>query len=148
MSSLRAESFAERILAAQALGFLAPRAPADRLIEALKSEQHAAVRLYLVDAIGMHGEAAGRVDWPAFLEGEKDRDVRRHVSYVREREGRPVDPGLVEQLKSWDASTIDSAVVGQAAPDFELTSAQGERVKLSDFRGVSAVVLIFIYGDT
>ncbi len=148
LEALRAEDVAQRILASQALGYLAPRAPAERLIEALRGEPHAAVRLYLVDAIGMHGEGAGHVDWDAFLEREKDRDVRRHVSYVREREGRAVEPWIVEQLTSWDPSDISTAVVDQPAPDFEVTSAQGERVKLSDYRGRSAVVLVFIYGDT
>jgi len=137
-----------RVFAAQTLGFLAPDAPADKLVELLKSEPDRTVRLYLVDAIGMHGAAANSVDWDAFLRSEKDRDVKRHVSYVQERDGKPVDPDVIEQLKTWDASTIASAVVGQPAPDFTLKSVPGATVKLSDYRGKQAVVLVFIYGDT
>jgi peroxiredoxin len=33
--------------------------------------------------------------------------------------------------------------VGDTAPDFELQSTQGEKVKLSDFRGQKNVVLAF-----
>ncbi|HVN83623.1 MAG TPA: peroxiredoxin [Candidatus Binatia bacterium] len=37
--------------------------------------------------------------------------------------------------------------VGQPAPDFELTDAQGKRVRLADFRGKRAVVLYFYPKD-
>ncbi|MEY4714593.1 MAG: hypothetical protein RIQ37_923 [Actinomycetota bacterium] len=36
-----------------------------------------------------------------------------------------------------------SAEVGELAPDFELSNQHGETVKLSDFRGKKAVVLVF-----
>ena len=36
-----------------------------------------------------------------------------------------------------------SAEVGELAPDFELVNQHGETVKLSDFRGQKAVVLVF-----
>jgi peroxiredoxin len=34
------------------------------------------------------------------------------------------------------------------APDFLLSSAQGESLRLSDYREEKAVVLVFVYGDT
>lgn len=36
-----------------------------------------------------------------------------------------------------------SAEIGELAPDFELSNQHGETVKLSDFRGKKAVVLVF-----
>lgn len=36
-----------------------------------------------------------------------------------------------------------SAEIGELAPDFELSNQHGEAVKLSDFRGKKAVVLVF-----
>ncbi|MEY4060837.1 MAG: hypothetical protein RLZZ258_1435 [Actinomycetota bacterium] len=36
-----------------------------------------------------------------------------------------------------------SLIIGDAAPDFELVNQHGETVKLSDFRGVKPVVLVF-----
>lgn len=38
--------------------------------------------------------------------------------------------------------------VGEAAPDFTAEDERGERVTLSDFRGRSAVVLVFYPGDS
>ena len=57
-------------------------------------------------------------------------------------------PAVVETLKRWNPATIDSAIIGKRAPDFELTSATGETIRLSRFRGKKAVVLVFVYGDT
>ena len=39
----------------------------------------------------------------------------------------------------------DTVPVGSQAPDFSLTSIQGEQVKLSDYRG-HKVVLVFLRG--
>jgi hypothetical protein len=82
------------------------------------------------------------------LEAEADRDVRKHIGYAIERNGEPIAASVVKQLLAWDPQTIDSAVVGQPAPDFELTSADGTTVRLLDFRGKQPVVLVFVYGDT
>jgi len=43
---------------------------------------------------------------------------------------------------------MNTAVVGKAAPEFELTDATGKTYKLTDFKGKKAVVLVFVYGDT
>jgi hypothetical protein len=147
LEALRTGDAPRRIFAAQTLGYLGSAVPAEPLVVALKAEKDPAVRLYLVDALGMagHGEA---LDWDAFLNTESNRDVQRHVGYVRERGSNPLDPSVVETLRQWDAATMHSAAVGQPAPDFALERAQGGRVRLADFRGESAVVLVFIYGDT
>lgn len=121
--------------------------PNEPLVAALKAETDATVRLYLVDTLGMLGKAEA-VDWTELLESERNRDVRRHIAYVERRKNKSLDPRVVESLKTWDVSQINSATVGQPAPDFVLPSAQGESVRLSDFRGKQAVVLVFIYGDT
>ena len=44
---------------------------------------------------------------------------------------------------------VDSAVTpGEPAPDFTLENVRGEAVSLSDYRGVSNVVLVFYRGQT
>jgi len=147
LDKLRAGDAPERILAAQTLGYLGPDVPAEPLAGALKSETDPAVRLYLVDTLGMLGKNA-EVDWAEFLKRESNRDVKRHVGYVRERSDKPLDASVVEKLTRWDSRKISTATVGRPAPDFVLSSVQGETVRLSDFRDKKAVVLVFIYGDT
>jgi len=147
LETLQTGDAPQRILAAQTLGYLGAEVPTEPLVAALKAETEAAVRLYLVDTLGMLGKAEA-VDWTELLKSERNRDVRRHVAYVEQRKNKLLDPRVVESLKKWDASQINSATVGQPAPDFVLESADGETVRLSDFRGKKAVVLVFIYGDT
>ena len=88
------------------------------------------------------------VDWKALQKAETNRDTRKHIDYAIERGGKRIDPTVAAQLTDWDATTMSSARLGQPAPDFTLTAATGETVRLSDFRGKQAVVLVFIYGDT
>ncbi|MBI1904079.1 MAG: redoxin domain-containing protein [Planctomycetia bacterium] len=79
---------------------------------------------------------------------EKNHDAKRHIGYALAREGKPLDPSVSKLLSNYDVKTIDSARLGEQAPDFELPSLGGKQVKLSDYRGQSAVVLVFVYGDT
>lgn len=148
VKALKSDDGPTRILAAQTLGYLAPHVPTDRLKQVFESEPDAAVRLYAADALGMQGDS----DLSEFLrkqmEQAKNHDVRRHLSYAIEREANGVDPAVIRTLVEWDAGTIDSARVGQPAPDFELQTIGGKPVRLSSFRGKKPVVLVFIYGDT
>lgn len=139
---------AERILAAQTLGYIADAASREPLLRAATGDANAAVRLYAVDSLGMLGAAAEDIDWETLRENETNRDVLKHIGYAVERDGAAVDPAVRRTLVEWDAESMDTAVVGQPAPGFTLESAQGETVRLSDFRGEQAVVLVFIYGDT
>lgn len=138
----------QRILAAQALGYLAPHVPREALLKAARSDRDPAVRLYAVDSLGMQGETAETVDWKQLLQNESNRDVRKHIGYAIERKGKPLDPGVVRRLRKWAPGQLDSARVGQPAPDFELSTANGRTIRLSDYEGEKNVVLVFIYGDT
>lgn len=147
LETLRTGDMPQRILAAQTLGYLGSNVPTEPLVAALKSDTDSAVRLYLVDALGMLGKGDA-VDWIEYLKGEPNRDVKRHVGYVQERAGQPLDARVVDRLKQWDGGKMNKAALDQPAPDFALSSMQGGAVSLSDFRGKKAVVLVFIYGDT
>lgn len=148
VEALNAESVPERILAAQALGYLGPGVPVEPLLKAATSDSSAAVRLYAVDSLGMRGIDDGRIDWKALREKESNRDVRKHIDYALERKGQPLDPAIIKRLIEWNAETMNSATLGKPAPDFALTAATGKTIRLSDFRGKKSVVLVFIYGDT
>lgn len=148
IAALKSDSEPVRILAAQALGYLAPHVPKEPLLSALAQESSAATRLYLVDSLGMRGDARLAValnDWKA---KEENRDVQRHIGYAIERRGAALDPAITNQLVQWDADTMATAQLGQPAPDFHLITPEGKNVRLSDFRSKKAVVLVFIYGDT
>ena len=106
------------------------------------------MRLYAADALGMKGGTELHSFFKAQLATEKNRDVKKHLNYAIERDGAEVDIAVIDSLRSWDPDTIDSAEIGKPAPDFQLQSLNGETVALKDFRGKSAVVLVFIYGDT
>ncbi|RUL87976.1 redoxin domain-containing protein [Tautonia sociabilis] len=137
-----------RVLAAQALAYLAdPRADAG-LERTLAGDEAPAARLYAADALG----AIGGLEPSPLLERveseDANRDVRAHVRFALERDGKPLDEAIRDRLRSFDLERMDSARVGEAAPDFTLTDALGNTYRLSDFRGERAVVLVFIYGDT
>ena len=136
-----------RILAAQAIGYLAPSANIDKLTEIFKNDDEPAVRLYIADAIGMSGRGKD-VDWDALSKNEKNRDVKMHINYAKSRGATGVEKSVTASLAKMPDAQIDSAKVGEPAPDFTLNSVDGTEFSLSQFKGKQPVVLIFIYGDT
>jgi len=147
-SALRGDDVEMQIFAAQTMGYLPKHAPADLLTEELKSNPNPAVRLYAADALGMRGGTEFTPLFKELVATEKNRDVKKHLGYAVERGGQPVASGVIETLKTWDPDLAGSAVVGEPAPDFQLKSLGGDTIQLSQYRGESAVVLVFIYGDT
>mgnify|MGYP001258226273 CR=1 FL=1 len=145
---LRHEDASQRALAAQVLGYLPARAAREDLLRAAREDAEPVVRLYAIDSLGMLGTDGLNIDWKALADQQKNRDAKRHVTYASERANNPIAKAVIDQLTSWDASQMDTARVGQLAPNFELSSVSGEKVRLSDFKGKSAVVLVFVYGDT
>ena len=145
--SLTSGNTPTRILAAQAIGYLAPMADIEKLTEAFQNENEPAVRLYIVDAIGMSGQG-NSVDWDTLARNEKNRDVLKHINYAKSRGTAGVDKSVTASLAQMPDEKIDSAKVGEPAPDFTLNSVEGTEFSLSQFKGKQPVVLIFIYGDT
>ena len=147
MEALNSPHDATRILAAQALGYTLADPPTDRVIEHItREEELEAVRLYLVDALAMHGVTDIPDLWGDWR--PRGRDFRKHLKYAEERAGERLQREVMTALGSWDARLADSAEVGQPAPDFELRDLNGEMISLSDYRGKKSVVLTFVYGDT
>ena len=136
-----------RIVAAQAISYLAPLADIDKLTEIFKNDTEPAVRLYIADAIGMSGKGKD-VDWDALAKNEQNRDVKMHINYAKSRGSSGVEKSVTASLANMPEEEIDSAKVGQPAPEFTLNSVDGTEFSLSQFKGKQPVVLIFIYGDT
>jgi HEAT repeats len=137
-----------RVFAAQAIGYIADSKAIHRLEQTLDRDKAPAARLYAADALGAIG---GLGTSPFLKKAESDdanRDVKSHAKFALERQGKPLDDSVREALRSFDPDRIDSARVGETAPDFRLTDALGKSYQLSEFRDKRAVVLVFIYGDT
>jgi len=149
IEALRSTETPARILAAETLGYLGAEVPVKDLLEAAASDSEPAVRLYAVDALGMLGHGVELEAELKSLDGnERNRDVKRHIAYALERNSEPVPAELVKTVAEWNVNQMDTAAVGQPAPDFALESLTGATFSLSRFRGHNHVVLIFIYGDT
>ena len=134
-------------MAAQAIGYLAPLASIEKLTEVAKEDADPAVRLYAVDAIGMSGRG-DKIPWDMWTRFEKNRDVLKHINYARSRGAEGVKLSVTTALAEMPDEKIDSAKVGEPAPDFTLNSVDGTEFSLSQFKGKQPVVLVFIYGDT
>ena len=146
LTALNHEDVGTRVVAAQAIGYCTGEFPVETLIEKIKSDESAAVRLYVIDSLAMHGviNIADRLgDWQA-----SNRDVKMHLAYAYGRDGAKIKPKIVDTLRDFDLEQLDSAAVGQPAPEFEMSELNGESIKLSDYLGKQSVVLVFIYGDT
>jgi len=148
IETLRSGQSHERVLAAQALSYLAPLVPTEPLWAAATDDPDAAVRLYAVDALGMRGDPSIAGQLSSLAATESNGDVKKHIAYAIDRQDHPIDPSIVDQFTHWDPANIASAQVGEPAPDFTLKTIDGQEISLSDFRGQQAVVLVFIYGDT
>jgi peroxiredoxin len=89
---------------------------------------------------------------PALKEAA-EHDGSRHVKHRAELAlGRffELEFSSLESIKAWsglDENTFRQAKVGQPAPDFTLRDVNGTAWRLSDFKGKSTVVLIWIFAD-
>lgn len=137
-----------RVLAAQALAYLGDPRSADRLEQTLAEDDAPAARLYAADALGAIGGLEPSPLLDRVAAEDENRDVQAHVRFALERNGKPLNDEIRERLRSFDLDRMNSARVGEVAPDFTLIDALGKGYRLSDFRGNQAVVLLFIYGDT
>jgi len=137
-----------RIFAAQALMFIAHPAARPALETTLKTDAQPAVRLYAVDAMSMFGRLENQGIYQQLRQADPNRDVRSHVAFAMERDEAPQPVAIQKALLDYDLANMDTAKLGQQAPDFMLSDVRGAVYRLSDHRFKTHVVLIFIYGDT
>lgn len=139
------DNFQVRALSARVLGYLQASASVPKLIELLQDES-GPVAVQAADSLGQIWDSRGLAALRAARGREQRGDVLLHINKSLERQG-PLENGVIEQIMMLDRHLLDSAEVGQLAPDFTLQDVAGKLWTLADQRGKKSVVLVFIYGD-
>lgn len=134
-----------RAFCARVLGLLGSNTAAPRLIELLNDDS-ALVALLAADSLGQLQDPVGLKALRDARSQLENGDVLLHISKALER-GVPLENNVRDQVLQLNPETINSAEVGQLAPEFTLQDANGKAWRLADFRGKKSVVLVFIYGD-
>src|SRR5262245_35757773 len=145
--ALEAASPSTREFAAQALVLFADPKSRPALERAL-DDPEAGVRLCAILALRMPGrlprtERHERVR----LTDPNNWGVRMTMTAALDRDDRLDAGALRKALADYDLRTLDSARVGEMAPDFTLADATGKTYRLSQFRGKNTVVVRFILFD-
>ncbi len=136
-----------REFAAQALVLFADPGTRPALEQAVEDPQPG-VRIYAIHALSMLGRLTRTERLERMLVNDPSRwGVRPMLEAALDREDRPDPAALRKALAGYDLRTLDSARVGEMAPDFTLTNFTGETYRLSQFRGKKTVVLRFILFD-
>jgi HEAT repeat protein len=135
-----------REFAAQALVLFADAKTIPPLERALADPQ-TGVRLYAIQALSMLGPLPRTKEHERILTGDPSVfGVRPMMAAALERADRPNQAAMRKALAEYNLRSLDSARVGQTAPDFSLTDYNGKSYRLSQFRG-KTVVLRFILFD-
>jgi hypothetical protein len=137
---------ATREFAAQALVLFADSASKPALERAL-ADAKTGVRLYAIQALSMLGPLPRTKDNERILrEDPTIYGVRPMMAAAMERADKANLVEMRRTLAEYDLRSMDSARIGQLAPDFTLTDYNGKTYRLSQFRG-KTVVLRFILFD-
>jgi HEAT repeat protein len=135
-----------REFAAQALVLFADSTAEPALKQAL-ADPKPGVRLYAIQALSMLGPLPRTKENEQILTKDPSvYGVRPMMAAALERADRPNLAAMRKALAEYDLRNLDSARLGQIAPDFTLTDYQGKSYRLSQFRG-KTVVLRFILFD-
>jgi len=146
IEALKDSKPATREFAAQALVLFADSTVQPSLEQALV-DPTPGVRLYAILALSMLGPLPRTKDNERILTTDPSIfGVRPMMAAALERTDRPSLAEMRTALAEYDLRKMDSARVGQTAPDFILTDYAGKTVRLSQFRG-KTVVLRFILFD-
>jgi HEAT repeat protein len=136
-----------RELAAQALVLFAEPSTRSALERAL-DDTKPGVRLYAIQALSMLGKLPRTARHEHILRNDPSVfGVRATMAAALAREDRPNLAPLRKVLADYDLRNLDSARLGELAPDFTLANSAGKTYRLSQFRGKKAVVLRFILFD-
>jgi hypothetical protein len=136
-----------RAFAAQAL-VLFPDPATRPVLEQALEDPESSVRIHAIQALSMLGRLPRTERHEQILANDRSKyGVRAMMAAALDRDDRPDPAALRKALADYDLRTLDSARVGELAPDFTLADFTGKMHRLSDFRGKKTVVLRFILFD-
>jgi len=138
-----------RHIAVMVLGLLRAGAAAGALEARLAEDPDAVVRAQAAIALGQLGLERSLAPLRTDLYRDPSPDVRHRIELAIDQIDRRRQPGpeLARQYAALDESTFRTARVGRPAPDFELADTDGRSWRLSDFREVGPVLLIWVFAD-
>jgi len=134
-----------RALAAFCLGAIGDGVSTQPLILRLSEDDNAAVRWHAAEALGRLGDpvAAPALDHAATGGSRWVADMAK-LARQRIDDKAPADGALQAMARPAEAfANLAIPAVGAPAPDFDLLTHTGERVRLADFRMKKPVVAIF-----
>jgi hypothetical protein len=138
-----------RSVAAQALGIIGDPSVAGTLDAMLFGDPNGECRVYAAYARSMVGGMTAGPMHQWCLTMDRLFAFRAHLNFALDRGPDPLAVSVRAAYASYDLSRMNTARVGELAPDFELPSiTKRGAFRLSDWRGKSDVLLIFIYGST
>jgi hypothetical protein len=147
LEALKTGSPETRAFAAQALGFLADGDAQPALVHAAAEDKEGLVRVHAIRSLGRLGRLESKPMYRKIV--EKDGPTPKFdMTFALTRDDKPDLGAIRKALSSYDLSRIDSACLGQAAPDFALADTTGKTWRLRDLRGKQAVVLVFLQVST
>ena len=147
VEALKRESAETREFAAQGLVLFADSSTRPALERAL-ADAKPGVRLYAIQALSMLGPLPRNEQNERILANDPTFfGVRPMMAAALERTDRPNQAEMRKALAEYDLRNMDSARIGEVAPDFALTDFTGKPYRLSQFRGKKTVILRFILFD-
>jgi HEAT repeat protein len=134
-----------REFAAQALVLFVDSTAKPALERAL-ADPKPGVRLYAIQALSMLGPLPRTKDNERILTTDPTKfGVRPMMAAALERADRPNLAEMRKALAEYDLRNLDSARLGQVAPDFTLMDYIGKAYRLNQFRGKTVVVRFILF---
>jgi HEAT repeat protein len=135
-----------REFSAQVLAAVADPATRPALVRSLQDPEPG-VRVHALRALRRLGRLE-LTDHPRqVLEKDSHWMLRHYLEIALLPDEAPNPAAMRKALMGYDLTRMDSARLGQVAPDFSLADAKGRTYRLSQFRGKKTVVLEFNTGD-
>lgn len=147
LDALKTGSADNRVLAGEALVFLANPSARPALAQAVEDKERD-VRLFAIRSLARLGRLEAKPKYREIADKDASAGVRFEMTFALTRDDKPDPKAIRKTLTSYDVTRMDSAHLNQAAPDFALADTSGKTWRLSDFRGKKSVVLVFLLATT